>query len=202
MTILTYEGQTVEQRDSDQYVNLGSLCRTHGKKLKDWLKTTQSKDYLKALAETLTEQGGIIIPPDGLVVSTTNNIGGDASTWGHPLVAIEIARWLSPKFGVWCNIHIRTLVETGETHLTASDITDQLKALREEVQALKPANKKEPPKKIKAYSRDPRNPWVDWHGEGEFPDEETLRHICWLIELKKGREECLKRQEKRLRPLN
>jgi hypothetical protein len=29
------------------------------------------------------------------------------------LVAIAVARWLSPEFYVWCNIHIKRLVETG-----------------------------------------------------------------------------------------
>lgn len=49
------------------------------------------------------------------MVSDVDAIGGSAGTWGHPLVAIEVARWISPAFGVWCNQHIKILLETGQT---------------------------------------------------------------------------------------
>jgi hypothetical protein len=69
------------------------------------------------LAESLTAEGSHIYISDDLVVSAVNAIGGNAGTWGHPLVAIEVARWISPQFGVWCNLHIKVLIETGSTSL-------------------------------------------------------------------------------------
>lgn len=36
-------------------------------------------------------------------------------TWMHEDVAIEFARWLSPKFAIWCNDHIKELLTTGMT---------------------------------------------------------------------------------------
>jgi hypothetical protein len=32
-------------------------------------------------------------------------------TWAHPLVAIAFGQWLNPSFHVWCNIHIKQIIE-------------------------------------------------------------------------------------------
>ena len=115
MINLSYNGKSFNQRENDGYVNLGQLCATHGKKFSNWIRLNSAEEYLSALAETLTQSGAHICTPDELVISGTNAIGGNSGTWGHPLVAIEVARWISPSFGVWCNQHIKTLVETGST---------------------------------------------------------------------------------------
>ena len=120
MTNLTYNGKSFNQRPSDNYVNLGQLCSTHNKRFSDWVRTQQAKEYLTALenslkAETLTGSGTHFRVP--LVQRDVDVSGGDSGTWGHPLVAIEVARWISPKFGVWCNQHIKTLIETGKTEI-------------------------------------------------------------------------------------
>ncbi len=118
---LTYKGKAFNQRQSDNYVNVGQLCATHGKYFKDWKRNKSSQDYIEALAETLAEKGRRILPPEELVVSAINESGGNAGTWAHPLVAIEVARWINPKFGVWCNQHIRTLMEKGHTEIERKD---------------------------------------------------------------------------------
>lgn len=115
MSNLTYNGKTFNQRDEDGYVNLGQLCATHGKRYSNWARLESSKEYLISLAETLTESGTQILAPYQLIISAVDSIGGDAGTWGHPLVAIEVARWISPAFGVWCNMHIKHLLEVGST---------------------------------------------------------------------------------------
>lgn len=115
MINLTYNGKSFNQRESDGYVNLGELCATHGKKFGNWTRLQGSKEYLATLAETLMQSESHICASDYLVVSEINAIGGKAGTWGHPFVAIEVARWISKKFGIWCNQHIKTLIETGST---------------------------------------------------------------------------------------
>lgn len=117
MIDLSYNGKTFNQRESDGYVNLGQLCATHGKKFSEWKRLKSTPEYLRATAETLTQLGVSIPTPENLVISDTNTIGGSAGTWGHPLVAIEVARWISPSFGVWCNQHIKQLIETGITSI-------------------------------------------------------------------------------------
>ena len=74
MTELIYSGKKFNQREKDSYVNLGQLCGTHGKKLNDWQRLASSKEYLKALAETLVESDAGYPASDSLVVSEINNI--------------------------------------------------------------------------------------------------------------------------------
>lgn len=114
MINLSYNGKEFNQRE-DGFVNLGQLCATHGKRYPDWRRLKGADEYLAAVARSLTQQGVHIFTAENLVVSDVNAIGGDAGTWGHPLVAIEVARWISPDFGVWCNQHIKVLLETGQT---------------------------------------------------------------------------------------
>lgn len=103
MINLSYKGKSFSQRENDGYVNLGQLCATHGKKFSNWIRLNSAEEYLSALAETLTQQNEPITQQN-LIIADVNTIGGNSGTWGHPLVAIEVARWISPKFGVWLDV--------------------------------------------------------------------------------------------------
>lgn len=109
---LTYNGKTFNQRESDNYVNVGQMCANSDKRLQNWTATASAKDYLTAV-----ESSTGITALDLLVVKM-----GNEGTWAHPLVAIEVARWIDPNFGVWCNIHIRQLIETGRTSISKIDL--------------------------------------------------------------------------------
>jgi Rha family phage regulatory protein len=105
---LTYNGKSFNQREEDGFVNVGQLCATHNKAFADWKRLNSTIDYLLALESDMG------IPISELVTVSANAIGGHGTTWAHPLVAIEVARWISPAFGVWCNKHIKTLIETAQ----------------------------------------------------------------------------------------
>jgi hypothetical protein len=73
------------------------------------------KNYLKALenSERLDSSfTGVIVISQGIPAIKT--------TWVHPLVALMIAQNISPEFHVWCNTHIKTLMETGTTAIVES----------------------------------------------------------------------------------
>lgn len=108
MSNLSYKGKSFNQRENDGYVNLDQLCATHGKKQNDWRRLKLSNAYL----ETLSRKTGI--PATDLII-----VQHDNATWGHPLVAIDIAYWINPKFGIWCSQHIKTLIETGSTAIAS-----------------------------------------------------------------------------------
>lgn len=86
-------------------------------KAKHWLINQQTNDFLQELAKvrnlTLTD---LVHVKKG---------GHNAGTWMHQDVALEFARWLSPKFAIWCNDRIKELLTTGVT--TVSDDGDTLK---------------------------------------------------------------------------
>jgi len=110
MSILTYRGQNIEQRQADGYVNLTQMAKANNTRLDKWQESPETQKYLKALQNTVS-------PDSGVSMIQINSIGFPAvkTTWGHPLAAIAFGQWISPEFHVWCNVHIKTLMETGST---------------------------------------------------------------------------------------
>lgn len=49
--------------------------------------------------------GGLVIGQHG---------GANPGTWMHEDVAIEFARWLNPKFAIWCNDRIKEILRDGK----------------------------------------------------------------------------------------
>ena len=107
VTFLT-EGENVK-------VNATEMAKSFGnsKKPNDWLKTKQSKRYVKALVATK-----ILNPADLLIVI---NGGNNYGTWMNQDLALEFARWLSPEFGIWCNDKIKELLKQGVVSLNEQE---------------------------------------------------------------------------------
>lgn len=82
-------------------VNATEMAKSFGKAAKDWLKTQQSRDFISAVSEVKK-----ILSVD-LVRVTYGDNGG---TWMHEDVALEFARWLSPRFAIWCNDRVKELI--------------------------------------------------------------------------------------------
>jgi hypothetical protein len=99
-----YNGQLIQRRN-DGFVNLTQMCQANGARLDNWFRLKGTKSYLATLSNSLTSE----------VVYTEEGING--GTWGHPSVAINLARWLSDDFAVWCDSHIFNLMATGQTSL-------------------------------------------------------------------------------------
>lgn len=91
------------------------MAKPFGMKAKPtfWLRTGQAKEYIKALTEL--QKCNL---PDLLKVVH----GGDQNgTWMHEILALEFARWLNPKFGIWCNMKVRELLKKGTTSLSSEE---------------------------------------------------------------------------------
>ncbi len=100
-----YNQQTINQRQ-DGYINLTQMCQANGKKLENFLKTAKTQEYVIALSRSMQ-------------IEVTDVIKGGnpqlQGTWGHPSLAINLARWISSDFAVWCDSHIFNLMTTGQT---------------------------------------------------------------------------------------
>ena len=114
-----YNGQTIQKRDSDGYINLTQMCQANGKRIDKYLKSKRTQEYIESL-ERSPQMGG----------SPLESVkGGDSreltqGTWGHPLIAIDLARWISADFAVWCDAHIFNLMESGSTSLEVDPIEE------------------------------------------------------------------------------
>lgn len=111
-----YNGQLIQRR-ADGFVNLTQMCQANKKQINDFFRLKSTKEYLAALE---SETG---IPVTELYQGFQ---GGNSSqgTWGHPLVALRMAQWISPQFAVWCDAHIFNLMSTGKTSLDIDPIEE------------------------------------------------------------------------------
>lgn len=138
--IFQYNGSPITfHRGDNVMVNATEMAKPFGKSPKDFLKTEQTKTYVKALSEVRK-----ILSSDLVQVIYGDNGG----TWMHEDVAMEFARWLSPAFAIWCNDRIKELLQYGMTATQPTleqminnpdlviSLATQLKSEREEKQKI------------------------------------------------------------------
>lgn len=115
LQVYSYEGSNITfSQGENVMVNANEMAKPFGKKTKDFLKSQSTKEFLAILSE------GRKIPSTELVQVTHGNNGG---TWMHEDVALEFARWLSPKFAIWCNDRIKELLTQGVATISDDDDT-------------------------------------------------------------------------------
>jgi hypothetical protein len=129
MSNLIYNGQQINKRDSDGYVNGTDMCKFNGVLISDWLRLSKTESYIASLASDMG------IPISDLMDIRKGGDSGQQGTWLHPLLALNLGRWISDPFAIWCDRHIKVLMETGSTSL--SDQTINLKALARQEDQIK-----------------------------------------------------------------
>jgi hypothetical protein len=88
------EGEIVNLRQRDGYINATTMCQAAGKKFNDYTRIGPTKAFL---AELASETG---LPVTELIQTLTGGHPNLQGSWVHPQVAINLAQWLSPKFAV------------------------------------------------------------------------------------------------------
>ena len=117
---------TVVSFRADGFLNATAIAKHFGKQPRDYLKTEQTQQYIAALAEYLSSKTKILVEENQLVV--VKNGGNARGTWLHPKLAIHFARWLDPRFAVWCDEQIEHILsgslklETRDVVLSAQDV--------------------------------------------------------------------------------
>lgn len=89
------EEVTINQRAFDGYINATALCKACNKKINDYLRLNNTKEFCKELS---SETG---IPVSELIQVIKGGVPEAQGTWVHPQVAINLAQWASPKFAVF-----------------------------------------------------------------------------------------------------
>ena len=123
----------------DGYLNATQIAAHFGKLPKDYLKTEQTQQYISALAESLSERTKILTDENQIViVKKGNSKNFTQGTWLHPKLAIHFARWLNPKFAVWCDEQIEILLNgnVSDGIKLAKTTADDRTGLRQAVAAL------------------------------------------------------------------
>lgn len=103
------EGEIINQRASDGYINATAMCRAVGKKLGHYLESKATKEFLQELSSDIG------IPISDLVIIIRGGIPDAQGTWVHPDAAIHLAQWCSPKFAVQVSRWVREWITGGKS---------------------------------------------------------------------------------------
>ena len=121
---LSFDSVTVSFNNNG-YLNASAIAKHFGKRVPDFIKTEQNQEYIAALAEHLSKTKKIVLDKNQLVI--VKHGGNQSGTWLHPKLAIHFARWLDPRFAVWCDEQIEHILsgslklETRDVALSAQD---------------------------------------------------------------------------------
>ncbi|HEZ1430856.1 TPA: KilA-N domain-containing protein [Neisseria meningitidis] len=134
VSVLNFGNTPVSFRQ-DGFLNATAIASHFGKLPKDYLKSEQTQQYISALAENLSVRRKILTEANQIVIVKRG--GSEQGTWLHPKLAIHFARWLNPKFAVWCDEQIEILLNGKVSdNLPAKTTADDRTGLRQAVAAL------------------------------------------------------------------
>lgn len=103
----SYQGLSVHFTE-DAWFNATEAAERFGKRVQNWLDNQETKDYIAAMREFQNHS-----KESDLIRAKRGKNGG---TWLHPRLAVAFARWLEPKFGVWCDVQIDALIRGKHPH--------------------------------------------------------------------------------------
>ena len=134
MNVIKSFGDIAVSFRNDGFLNASAIAAHFGKRVPDFLKTEQNQEYISALAEHLSKTLKIVFDKNQLVIVKKGSPANGGGTWLHPKLAIHFARWLDPRFAVWCDEQIEPIL-SGSLKLSQTT-TDQRTPLRQAVSAL------------------------------------------------------------------
>lgn len=107
--IKSFNGISVLFRENG-YLNATVIAKNFNKQPRDYLVNQQTQEYILALAEHLSIKGNTLIDKNQLVIIKKGSSYNGGGTWLHPKLAVDFARWLDPKFAVWCDEQIEQIL--------------------------------------------------------------------------------------------
>jgi len=90
------------------YINATETAKRFNKDVREWKRSKQTTEYIEALSDVGFSHTTLI-----KVVTGNFSDGRKQGTWIHKKLIIVFARWLSPKFAVWCDSVIEEILKTG-----------------------------------------------------------------------------------------
>jgi hypothetical protein len=95
-----YQGHVITYQD-DGWFHATEAAERFGRRVDVWLKSQETQDYIAALCEISNTT------KTGYLKTKRGNNGG---TWMHPKLAVRFSQWLDPRFAVWCDAQIDSLI--------------------------------------------------------------------------------------------
>ena len=112
-----YLGSRIEFKVLNGGVYANATSMTDSVRLDNWKRSANTKRYLEAL-------NGRSVKSTEWVLS--NNGGTSQGTWVHEKIILNLARYISVDFELWCDEQIATLLREGTVNLTKKSEEDML----------------------------------------------------------------------------
>ena len=135
MNLVKSFGDIAVYFNKNGFLNATAIAKHFHKRPETYLKTEQTQQYIAALAEHLSNTLKSVIDENQLVIVKGGSSKNGGGTWLHPKLAIHFARWLDPRFAVWCDEQIEQIL-SGSLKLDNQTSADQRTPLRQAVSAL------------------------------------------------------------------
>jgi hypothetical protein len=136
-------GTFVEQRLTDGFINGTAMCAAHAKDIANWLKTDDTLELVKALAQDLGIESNsskktnsdktrvsACYPTLVVVKRGAPELGG--GTWLHPDLAIQLAQWCNKPFALQVSKWVREWITSAHSPTRLEMDKDRI-AIRDEV---------------------------------------------------------------------
>jgi hypothetical protein len=129
----TVNGVTIEQRNTDGFINGTAMCKAHGKDMYSWLRQDSVFDLVSCLALRLSIKPRTVkkrdagstkvssIYPDLVIVKRGNGAG----TWIHPKLAVHLAQWCNTPFALQVSDWIEEWLLTGKNPVQSQPDVDK-----------------------------------------------------------------------------
>lgn len=100
--------------DRAAWFNATEIAEAHGKQLQKFWQREETHEYIAALCEHLnhpkTDDLNRPFNPKDYPQFIKTRRGRNGGTWLHPDLMVHFARWISPRFSVWCDQTIKRLL--------------------------------------------------------------------------------------------
>lgn len=144
LRVFKYDDNDVTFKDKNgvKMVNATQMAKVFGKEIKHWSENQSTTEFVLTLAESrgiepqreytnllkISEVGktetlniNSLAKLYPSLISVVRGGLGEQGTWLQEDVAIEFARWLSPKFAIWCNDRIKELINNGSVSMSEDE---------------------------------------------------------------------------------
>jgi ribosomal protein L7/L12 len=119
-----------EEQNRNIYLNATKTAREFGKEVKRWLALKETEEYINSVKDYLITEDTLSDFGELVVVRKGGNDKNAQGTWIHKKLIIAFARWLDPKFAVWCDFQIEEILsQKTETISRKEEVESQLVGL-------------------------------------------------------------------------
>lgn len=116
---------------SDGWINATQTAKAFDKDIRQYTRSRRFKDYLAATCEYYSKnEDDFIKTVKGKFNNDVQNLHITQGTYLHPFLAVSFARWINPKFAVWCDDLMRQIL-TGELEVRYKNLRQDYDQLEE-----------------------------------------------------------------------